>query len=98
MNGHGGGTNIFEGLKIAEQQANNFLNQADADVYDIVLLCSLWHRCACFNPGPTVQTAENIKNGPSGGKVTICRVPWSSWEALMKGKVKTCCEILQSIE
>lgn len=72
MNGHGGGTNIFEGLKIAEQQANYFLNQADADGVPHSVIILVMTDGACFNPGLTVQTSENIKNGPSGGKVTIC--------------------------
>lgn len=72
MNGHGGGTKIFEGLKIAEQQANDFLSQSNSGGVPHSVIILVMTDGACFKPQKTKQTADDIKNGVNGGKITIC--------------------------
>ncbi|MFY0602170.1 MAG: VWA domain-containing protein [Cyclobacteriaceae bacterium] len=68
----GGGTCIFEGLELSEKMANDFLeNETDGGVYHSVVILVMTDGM-CFDPSKTTSSAENIKNGSNGGKITIC--------------------------
>lgn len=72
MNGKGGGTCIFEGLKLAGQIAHDFLAQSEEGGAPHSVVILLMTDGMCFKPQETEAKANEIKTGSDGGKITIC--------------------------
>ena len=72
LNEHGGGTNIYAALEMAEKMANEFIDSAPAGgVRHSVVILVMSDGC-CSDPAKTQAVANRIKSGPNGSLITIC--------------------------
>ncbi len=78
MHGHGGGTLISEGLNIAEQLANDYLQQQTPDGLPYSVIILIMTDGECHNSKETQRIAQQIKNGSNGRKITICTTFFST--------------------
>ena len=76
--GHGGGTFIYEGLKVAEQLANDYLMQNQLSSLPCSVIILLMTDGECHKPEETKRIAEQIQQGSNGNKITICTTFFSS--------------------
>jgi len=72
LNGHGGGTKIFEALEAAEQLVTSFLAGAPADGVPHSAVILLMSDGCCSEPAKTRAVAARIKSGPNGSRVKLC--------------------------
>ena len=76
--GHGGGTFIYEGLKVAEQLADDYLSQIPSSGPRHSVIILLMTDGECHKPEETKRIAKQIQHGPNGHKITICTTFFSS--------------------
>lgn len=76
--GHGGGTLIYEGLKVAEQLADDYLSQTHSSGIRHSVIILLMTDGECHKPEETKRIAKQIQHGPNGNMITICTTFFSS--------------------